>query len=399
MNHWGRGQGIKNPSDRVMNEWFREIRVMMKKILMVLLIALMTVSLLGGCSDNGKSASSKKSQSEENSDEDDDEEYDEDEDEDEEYDEDDDEEDDEKETVSKKKKKSSKKKDSSKKKGTPLYQKICGRYCYEYDDEDEMGETYPLEILNFGGNLYAFGGSSMDSFDADHIESYTFWAMELIPEQKEDLFATDTDECTFGVLTFSIMSNVGKYWNEPDMITVKVTDEGLEISGMPSVGESPALFKKNDHIERTFGYMNEEPVDEKMDKDLIGIWQLTDSDVPLYVEFSENNNIRIYRKDPLLEVLYRGGSFSEIGKDSIICTVSSLGSGGMPSEFIINYGIDGEKMTLQFDELYDSFGDDIEPLKELIFKKVDLEDIPVITLDDIEDIEYINIYEDTYDEG
>jgi hypothetical protein len=145
--------------------------------------------------------------------------------------------------------------------------------------------------------------------------------------------------------------------------------------------------------------MNEEPVNEKMDKDLIGIWQLTDSDVPLYIEFSKNNNIRIYRKDPLLEVIYLGGSFSETGKGSINCTLSSLESGSMPSEFIINYSIDGEKMTLQFDELYDSFGDDIEPLKELIFKKVDLEDIPVITLDDIEDIEYINIYEDTYDEG
>lgn len=371
---------------------------MFKKLVTILLIALLTMSLLGGCADSGKSTSSKKTQTEEDSDEEDSEDED---------DEEDEEESSKKDKKSSKKKKKDKSKEKSEKgddekgskeKGdTPLYQKICGRYCYEYEDEDEMSETYPIEIFNFGGNLYAFGGGSMDSFDADNIESYSFWAMEFIPERSEDLFATDTDECSFGVLTFSIMSNIGKYWNEPDMIKIKVTDDGLEIYDMPNVGKSPALFKKNDNIERTFCYMNEGPVDERMDKDLIGIWQQAGSKVPLYIKFSENNNIELYRKDPLLEVLYCGGNFSETGNGRIACTVNYLGNGGMPSEFVIEYSIEDGEMTLLFDELYDSFGDDIEPQKELTFKKVDIEDISVITLDDIEDIEYINIYEDMDD--
>ena len=277
---------------------------------------------------------------------------------------------------------------------TPLYEKICGRYCYEYPGDDEMNTTYPLEIFHFGGNLYAFGGDSMDSFDSDHIASYSFWAMEFLPEKSEDLFAADADECDFGMLTFSIMSNVGKYWNKPDEIMVKIVEDGLEISGMPYVEESPALFRRNDHIERAFCYKNRSPVDEKMDQNLLGIWQQVDAEIPFYVAFSENNNIEIYRKAPLSEVYYLGGSFRETDTCHLECTLSTLGSGGMPTDLTIDYSLDAGTATMRFSELYDTLADPYMLLDELTFQKVDADAIPVITLDDVKDLEIINIYEE-----
>ncbi|MCR4788404.1 MAG: hypothetical protein K5888_07455 [Lachnospiraceae bacterium] len=365
----------------------------MKRFVKILLLALIALSLICGCADTGRS-SDKKSKSTESSTDDDDE------------DEDDNssskkkkkskkdkdnEEDEEEESTSKKKKK------SGKSDGTPLYERICGSYCYDYGNGEEETQTYTLDVFSFGANLYAYGGDSMDSSDADLIEPYSFWALEFIPDNEEDLLSTEADECSFQMLTFSIMSNLGMYWNEPDQIKIKVTNEGLEIKGLPYISagtDSPALFKKNDHIEPAFTYMNTKPVSEKMDKDLIGIWQETDSEVPFYVEFSENNNIKIYQKHPHIEVTYSGGSFSETEDGHLECTLSYLGNGSQPSECTIDYSIDGDEMTLSFDEIYDVTEDSAIHNEEMTFKKIDVEDIPVITKDDLKGIKITNIYEE-----
>ncbi|MCR4991302.1 MAG: hypothetical protein K6A38_10650 [Lachnospiraceae bacterium] len=360
----------------------------MKKRVTILLLALITLTLFVGCADSGKSVSSKETRTEEESDKEDDKENGK------------KEKSSKKEKNGKKKKKNKtsendeKKKESHEDQDIPLYQKICGTYCYEYGENEEGTVTYPLDIVNFGGNLYAFGGASMDSFDSDHIGSYSFWAMELIPEEADDLFATDSDECRFGVLTFSIMSNLGKYWNEPEMITVRVIDEGLEMEDLPFIEESPALFMKNDRVERAFCYMNEGSADEKTDKDLKGIWQQADSQYPVFVEFMEDNNIKIYRKQPLSEVYLYGGSYTESSPGILECSLSTLGSGGMPTDFSMEYSIENGSMDIRFNDFYDTLADSINADDELTFKKIGAEDIPIITMEDIKDIEITNIYED-----
>ena len=49
---------------------------------------------------------------------------------------------------------------------------------------------------------------------------------------------------------------------------------------------------------------------------------------------------------------------------------------------------------MRFSELYDTLADPYMLLDELTFQKVDADAIPVITLDDVKDLEIINIYEE-----
>ena len=87
-------------------------------------------------------------------------------------------------------------------------EKVVGRYtCADGDSE-----VYVLELMNVHGNLYAKAGIAMadDSEGADSAagaggaqasfpETYSFWAMELIPKDAGALLRTDTEEAEVGI--------------------------------------------------------------------------------------------------------------------------------------------------------------------------------------------------------
>ena len=62
-------------------------------------------------------------------------------------------------------------------------------------------------------------------------EPYSFWAMEIVPKEAGALQSTDQDSADIGVLTFSVMSNMGKYWDKPAYGTIELTEEGVAFLG------------------------------------------------------------------------------------------------------------------------------------------------------------------------
>ena len=55
--------------------------------------------------------------------------------------------------------------------------------------------------------------------------------MEFIPEDPRDFYYENTNEARIGVLTFSIMSNFGRYWSSPVEGVISLTDDGIKIEG------------------------------------------------------------------------------------------------------------------------------------------------------------------------
>ena len=62
---------------------------------------------------------------------------------------------------------------------------------------------------------------------ASFPDAYSFWAMELIPKDAGALLRTDTEEAEVGILSFSIMSNMSKYWGSPEKAILRLTDDGV----------------------------------------------------------------------------------------------------------------------------------------------------------------------------
>ena len=89
-------------------------------------------------------------------------------------------------------------------------------------------ERLKMEITEFGGNLYAdcsLGGDT-DVPPTDDDAGYSVWEMEIIPEDA-GAFLTYTDSCQVGVLKYSNMSNMNRYWDIPDTGTMILTDKGV----------------------------------------------------------------------------------------------------------------------------------------------------------------------------
>ena len=132
-------------------------------------------------------------------------------------------------------------------------EKVVGRYtCADGDSE-----VYVLELMNVHGNLYAKAGIAMadDSEGADSAagaggaqasfpETYSFWAMELIPKDAGALLRTDTEEAEVGILSFSIMSNMSKYWSSPEKAILRLTDDGVVIASAEKGAGGEEVFRE-----------------------------------------------------------------------------------------------------------------------------------------------------------
>ncbi|MBQ7175111.1 MAG: hypothetical protein IJR62_06600 [Lachnospiraceae bacterium] len=266
----------------------------------------------------------------------------------------------------------------------PLYKKLCGKYSSEIDGEYEV-----LEITEFGGNLYAFGGNAIGEPESEELELYSFWAMEIFPENQDDLFSTDSDELKAGIMSFSIMSNFGKYWDPPSVGTIRWTKEGIGFEGFdssfPFSGGTPARpFTLDERVADTFPYLNQHAVVPA--SELMGFWKETNSDVPVYLEFTEDGNVLIYRKDIGSEVRFGCGGYQVSGESEIEGMMNLLGSGTMPNAFTVGLKQNGDTLTIDT-------GSDAGELAELFFEgiqtaqfvRIRADEIPVITLSDVKE--------------
>ena len=120
-----------------------------------------------------------------------------------------------------------------------LAERLEGRYSYAYppaeDDAERMEEGereyYTLELVNFGGNLFATGGIARTESPEEEKEAYSFWGMEMIPVMEGALLDRSADSCEVGILTWSVMSNLEKYWDRPAYGSIELTEDGVAFTG------------------------------------------------------------------------------------------------------------------------------------------------------------------------
>ena len=122
-----------------------------------------------------------------------------------------------------------------KKKGRSLAQRMAGKYSYHYSDEEGNDEFFIMDVVPFGDNLYAFCGQSMPE-DYERLNAYSCWASEFIPYDRDEITGTDNDTVSVNELCFSVMSNVGKYFDAGHKGTITLTDDGLVFEGFENEG-------------------------------------------------------------------------------------------------------------------------------------------------------------------
>lgn len=273
---------------------------------------------------------------------------------------------------------------TSKKEGesaaAPLYHRLCGKYSLPISDD----EYYTLEILSFGENLYALGGKAVYEEEDPVLAPYSFWAMELVPENKRDPGSGVKDAMTTGILTFSIMSNGGRYWGAPSAGEIRLTQEGIVFDGFDSSfpfgdGVLGQPFTKDTRLTDCFPYKGQ---DFEISGELTGLWREADATVPLYLSLSSDGDILLYRKAPDSEVYFAGGNCKTGADGTLFILASILGCGDMPIELQAGWQRSKEALVLNFDGLEDgpaplALGDAVT------FERITPEDLPVFTLSDI----------------
>ncbi|MCR5267533.1 MAG: SPOR domain-containing protein [Lachnospiraceae bacterium] len=241
-----------------------------------------------------------------------------------------------------------------------LVERLCGKYSFRYNEE----ECTVLNLFTFGDNLYAFAGDAMSEEGDETPEVYSFWVMELLPEKTADLRSIDTDACDVYVLTFSVMSNLTKYWSAPQAGRIELTDDGILFDGKHYV--------KDERVEDVFPYHKGSG---KVDPDLMGLWRQKGTEAPLYFDF-DGQTVTIYQKSPGTEVFFGRGGYEADGK-KITGTYSVASSAYQPSNLEAEYSLtqDGT-LTLHLTDVI------LDHPEQMELERITEDEIPVITLQD-----------------
>ncbi|MBQ7534235.1 MAG: hypothetical protein IJT43_01295 [Stomatobaculum sp.] len=269
--------------------------------------------------------------------------------------------------------------------GKSLASRMAGVYSCEQD-----GEYHTLELFEFGGNLLGQGGIAMKPEGKDPAELYSFWALELVPADAGALLSEKGDSFEAGILQFSVMSNMSRYWGTPVKDTVRLTDKGILFSGMEYVRENREGTAFTD-VTPMFGGMEPGTVPEK----LPGLWkQKNGGEAPVFLEFSEDSgpegsgSLRIYRKVPGKEVLFCCGRFF-FDKDGKFYAGSSFLHNAAPVETMnadVTFpGNDTMKIVLEGNDSL--FGEGFSLGEKAEFERVSPDAVPVTVLAEPDDME------------
>lgn len=259
-----------------------------------------------------------------------------------------------------------------------------------YFGTDEGGEPFILSIYDFYGNLYAYGGYTESEEDPD---VYSFWVMEIVPENPEDVYDDNLDELRVGVQAFSIMSNLGRYWSAPVTGFMGLADDGITVTGdgdlcpLCTNGKTISL-KRRDDIK---GFFDDDSIMEALensnpsntDESLYGIWKQKDCDDPWFISFEqgkEHPEVCLYRKVKGREAEVEKGFF-DIADNKCKMVIKYLISGSLEM-YEFSYTISGDSLT--FDSGFikgNGEGND--------FERVSVNDIPVAGLARPDNVEAI----------
>ena len=227
-----------------------------------------------------------------------------------------------------------------------LTERVTGRYAAPVPGSE--GEFYVMDLYNAFGNLVAEAGTAMGPEE----DPYSYWAMELIPAEPNGLLGTDPNEADIGIVRFSNMSNLGKYWGPPEKTRLILTDNGVSFFNEGEDGISPGSGPQID-FERTgdsaysaengssaalYAEAFDDAAAEAIPESLLGLWKTADDSAPLFLEFrsaaagigdGNTGAFRIFRKQPGTEVLYGQGSF-RFGSGTLQTAAAFIGTADMP---------------------------------------------------------------------
>ena len=215
-----------------------------------------------------------------------------------------------------------------------LGDRLEGKYACRLEEEG-LADYFILEIFNVAGNLYAQAGEAIADSDEDELAPYSFWAMELIPREADAFLRTDIDECEVGLLSFSVMSNLGEYWGEPRLCTLRLTVDGVSFLGpgdrpQPLTGSGPRLeLLRDERVEDCFPPLERVLMEGRgisIPAGLSGLWVL-EEDIPLCLEFTVDGTFRFWQKNPGKKVLLRRGAYTFSAPGELSGLFCQLGNG------------------------------------------------------------------------
>ena len=263
-----------------------------------------------------------------------------------------------------------------------LAKRLCGKYSYK----DENDEYQILEICEFADNLYAYYGFSMEEeegVEPDELCAYSFYGLELIPDNASDVKSETADSVDVNILAFSIMSNLSKYQAAPEACNITLKNGGIEVTSAYFTGKNETVFfESDDRVEDAFPYMNEADAGQNLDTgQLTGLWREIGTIEPYYLQFDEAGDFRIYQEMPGKEVFFGCGSYYGVDEDEVGFRFSCLGYGGQPYEAQADYLInsDGE-LELEFSSCDIS---DLEERAVVYFEQITDLDVPIVTIDKV----------------
>lgn len=273
-----------------------------------------------------------------------------------------------------------------------IAKRLCGKYSCKRSDE----EYYTMDIIEFADNLYAYMGIAVADESSGSIEPYSFWGAELIPDDEVSVKSKTADSVQCHILTFSIMSNLGKYQAPPSKCSLTLTQNGIEFTGPIFTGEEQTLqYVKDERVADAFIYeKNSSAGSGNPSPELIGLWKEKKSESPMYIAFSETGNIKIYKESPGTEVRLSGGEYHGIGDNMLGCTYSTLGCGDMPSEFEAAYSFP-QNDELEINITNGLLSTDFE-LGHMLFEKAEYKDVPVVTMSEVKKVLTDNYVYDLY---
>ena len=320
-----------------------------------------------------------------------------------------------------------------------LAEKLVGRYTCA----DGENEVYVLELMNVHGNLYAKAGIAMaddseagagadpaagtgSAAQASFPDAYSFWAMELIPRDAGVLMRTDTDEAEVGILSFSIMSSLSKYWSSPEKAILRLTDDGVVIASAKQGDGGEEVFREYKRwpdasaavVDPGIVSVNTDtPAPDGLEgteipAELYGLWKEKNSEAPFILEFLKTENrdekdrgiLRVWRKKPGVEVYLSDEAFlctppegadgaqdPKDGTTGVLHAVGTrLGNGDMPDmwedRFVLKDG------TLTFPARTDGAGIYESPFsgdQDTVFERAEETDIPLSQLAEADDVSAI----------
>ena len=271
---------------------------------------------------------------------------------------------------------------------------FASRIAGDYYTTTEYGDGFVISIENVFGNLYAYGGFVPEG---ENSNIYSMWSMEIIPENPLDLEDENITKCDVGVLSFSIMSNIGEYWQSPALGTIEIEGDGLHVYGENGnpfyTGDSELHLKRSDTVGTIFKWDMASEISnagKDFDESLYGIWRQKDSDNPWYLSFSEGDEYAetiIYRKKAGEKVNMSKGICAS--RDSEIASAVGVLESDCTDVYVYSYELDGDELVLKEGSGMYPFYDYENYSDTIAMERIDLKDIPVAALYSPDDVNAI----------